>query len=57
MTKAANLGPDEVEYDGVPYKICMAELTTYHIVSASHFKEHGALVDHGANGGIAGADC
>ncbi len=34
----------------------MAELTTYHI-SASHFQEHGALVDHGTNGGIAGADC
>jgi hypothetical protein len=31
MAKAANLGLDEVEYDGVTYKICMAELTTYHI--------------------------
>jgi hypothetical protein len=28
---------------------------TYHI-SASHFKEHGALVHHDANGGIAGAN-
>jgi hypothetical protein len=56
MTQAANLGPDEVEYDGITYKICMAELMTYHI-SASHLQEHGALVDHGTNGGIAGANC
>jgi hypothetical protein len=29
IAKAANLGPtDEVEYDGVTYKICMAELMT-----------------------------
>jgi hypothetical protein len=26
--KAANLGLDEVEYDGITYKIHMAELTT-----------------------------
>ncbi len=56
MAKAANLGLDEVEYDGITYKICMAELTTY-CISASHFQEHGALVDHCTNGGIAGADC
>jgi hypothetical protein len=37
------LGPDEVEYDGVTYKICTAE--------------HGSLSDHGTNGGIAGANC
>jgi hypothetical protein len=43
IAKAANLGPDEVEYDGVTYKICTAE--------------HGALSDHGTNGGIAGANC
>jgi hypothetical protein len=55
IAKAANLGPDEVEYDGVTYKICTAELTTYHIF-ASHFQEHGALSDHGTNGGIAGAN-
>jgi hypothetical protein len=54
-TMAANLGPDKVEYDGITYKICMAELTTYHIL-ASHFTEHGALVDCSATGGIAGAD-
>jgi hypothetical protein len=34
----------------------MAEFMTYRIL-ASCFKEHGALVDHGANGGIAGAAC
>jgi hypothetical protein len=56
MAKAANLGPDEVEYDNVTYKICMTELMTYHIL-ASCFQEHGGFVDHGANGGIAGADC
>jgi hypothetical protein len=56
MAKAANLGPDEVEDDGVTYKISMADLTTYYI-SASHFNEHGALVDCSANGGIAGANC
>jgi hypothetical protein len=28
MAKAASLGPDEVEYDGVTYKICMVELTS-----------------------------
>jgi hypothetical protein len=54
--KAANLGPDEVEYDGVTYKICMAELMTYHI-SASHFQENGAVVDCGANSGIADINC
>jgi hypothetical protein len=26
MSKAANWSPNEVEYDGVTYKICMAEL-------------------------------
>jgi hypothetical protein len=40
--KPANLGTDEVEYDSITYKICMAELMTYHIL-ASQFKEHGAL--------------
>jgi hypothetical protein len=29
ISKAANLGPDGVEYDGVTYKIHMAELMTY----------------------------
>jgi hypothetical protein len=56
MAKAANLDLDKVEYDSVTYKICMTEVMTYHIL-ASHFKEHGALVDHGTNRGIAGADC
>jgi hypothetical protein len=56
MAKTANLGPDEVEYDNITYKICMTELTTYRI-SVSHVQEHGALVDHSTNSGIAGADC
>ena len=47
MAKAANLGPDKVKYDGITYKICMAELMTY-LILASHFKEHGALINHGA---------
>jgi hypothetical protein len=34
----------------------MAELMTYHI-SASCFKEHGALIDHSTNSGIAVANC
>jgi hypothetical protein len=54
--KTADLGLDEVKYDSITFKICMAELTTYHI-SVSHLQEHGALVDCGTNGGIAGADC
>jgi hypothetical protein len=56
MAKAANFCPDKVKYDGITYKICMSGLMTY-CISASHFKEHGALIDHSANGGIAGADC
>jgi hypothetical protein len=56
MAKAASLVLDKVRYDGITYKICMTELTTY-CISTSHFKEHGALINCGINGGIACADC
>jgi hypothetical protein len=35
----------------------MANLTTYHVSSTSHLDMTGALVNQGANGGIAGSDC
>ena len=32
-------------------------VTTYHVSASQHSDNTGALVDHGANGGITGADC
>jgi hypothetical protein len=47
----------DINLEGVTYAVKMADLTTYHVSSTSHSDMTGALVDWGANGGIAGSDC
>jgi hypothetical protein len=47
----------DIILEGVTYAVRMADLTTYHVSSTSHLDMTGALVDQGANGGIAGGDC
>ncbi len=47
----------DIILEGVTYAVRMADLTTYQISSTSHLDMTGALVDWGANGGIAGGDC
>ena len=49
--------PTDVQLSGVSYSVKMAELTTYCVSSTRHSDKTGALVDRGANGGIAGCDC
>jgi hypothetical protein len=49
--------PTDINLEGITYAVKMADLTTYRISSTSHLDMTGALVDRGANGGIAGSDC
>ena len=49
--------PTDIDFEGVTYSVKMADLTTYRVSSTSHSDMTGALVDRGANGGIAGEDC
>ncbi len=49
--------PTNITFDDVTYLVKMADLTTYCISSTQHLGMTSALVDHGANGGIAGGDC
>jgi hypothetical protein len=49
--------PTDINLEGVTYAVKMADLTTYHVSSTRHLDMTGALVDWGANGGIAGSDC
>ena len=58
-----------VTINGVMYSINMTRfsiptssdisspMATYHVSALQHSNKTGALIDHGANGGIAGADC
>ena len=43
----------DINLEGITYAVKMADLTTYCISSTSHLDMTGALVDRGANGGIA----
>ena len=58
--------PTDVIIEGVTYTINKMKTsitvsntmaTTYHISTSQHSGKTGALVNHGANGGIACADC
>ena len=61
--------PADVVIDGIRYAINMTRIsilptmdghpptTTYHVSASRHSDKTGALVDCGANGGIARADC
>lgn len=47
--------PQEVIVNGVTYRAVSVASIVYS-VPATHAEKSGALIDHGANGGIAGAD-
>jgi hypothetical protein len=47
----------DINLEGITYAMKMADLTTYHVSSTSHLDMTGALINSGANGGIAGSDC
>jgi hypothetical protein len=47
----------DINLEVVTYAVRMADLTTYHVPSMSHFDMTGPLVNQGANGGITGGDC
>jgi hypothetical protein len=61
--------PVDVVIDGIRYAINMTRIsilpstndhpptTTYHVSASRHSDKTGALIDCGANGGIAGVDC
>jgi hypothetical protein len=64
----AALHPSDILIDGIKYTINMARcsatpapghhpVTTYHVSTSRHTDKTGTLIDHGANGGIAGSDC
>jgi hypothetical protein len=48
--------PTDVDIDGVIYSIKMADCV-YRVSTNNHSEATGALIDQGANGGIAGNDC
>jgi hypothetical protein len=48
--------PTDVDIDGVIYSVKMADCV-YHVSTNNHSEVTGALIDQGANGGIAGQDC
>jgi hypothetical protein len=47
----------DINLEGVTYAVKMEDLTTYRVSSTTHLDMTGALVNQGANGGIAGSDC
>jgi hypothetical protein len=48
--------PMDVDIDGVVYSVKMADCV-YHVSTNNHSEVTGALIDHSANGGIAGNNC
>jgi hypothetical protein len=48
--------PMDVDIDGVIYSVKMVDCV-YHVSTNNHSEVTGALIDQGANGGIAGRDC
>jgi hypothetical protein len=48
--------PMDVDIDGVIYSVKMADCI-YRVSTNNHSEVTGALIDRGANGGIAGQDC
>jgi hypothetical protein len=46
----------DVDIDGVIYSVNMADCI-YRVSTNNHSEATGALIDQGANGGIAGNDC
>jgi hypothetical protein len=50
------LAPMDVDIDGIIYSIKMADCI-YRVSTNDHSEVTGALIDRGANGGIAGNDC
>jgi hypothetical protein len=48
--------PTDVDIDGVIYSVKMADCV-YCVSTNNHSEATGALIDQGANGGIAGQDC
>jgi hypothetical protein len=48
--------PMDVDIDGVIYSVKMADWV-YHVSTNNHSEATGALIDQGANGGIAGNNC
>jgi hypothetical protein len=48
--------PTDVDIDGVVYSVKMADCV-YRVSTNNHSEATGALIDQGANGGIAGNDC
>ncbi len=51
-----NPTPTDVDIDGIVYLVKMADCV-YRVSTNNHSEATGALVDQGANGGIAGNDC
>jgi hypothetical protein len=51
-----NPTPTDVDIDGVIYSVKMADCI-YRVSTNNHSEVTGALIDRGANGGIAGNDC
>jgi hypothetical protein len=49
--------PSDFTFDNVTYSVKTADLNTYRVSSTQHLGVTSALVDRGANGGIAGCDC
>jgi hypothetical protein len=49
--------PSGFTFDNVTYSVKTADLNTYRVSSTQHLGVTGALVDCGANGGIASCDC
>jgi hypothetical protein len=50
------VAPTDVDIDGVVYLVKMADCG-YRVSTNNHSEATGALIDRGANGGIAGNDC
>jgi hypothetical protein len=48
--------PTDVDIDGIIYWVKMADCI-YRVSTNNHSEATGALIDQGANGGIAGQDC
>jgi hypothetical protein len=48
--------PTDVDIDGIIYSVKMADCV-YRVSTNNHSEAPGALIDQGANGGIAGNDC
>jgi hypothetical protein len=48
--------PMDVDIDGIIYSVKMADCV-YRVSTNNHSEATGALIDRGANGGIAGQDC